>query len=284
MARLWRVGLILVGMAALGACKAQAEAPKNLVLDDFELAPAGGNRVFDPIAALRHPTYPNNDFDLATSGYATLSPVTKDEARAARDKPLYKFIQGKTAAKVRFTVPTDYRDKSDERFPVTWETGFGLSTDSRTPLKQTDWSAYRYLTVHVFNPGPLVQRLNVRFNDAASSTTRTAVLVPLGESELELPLDQLGAARLDLTNIRNVSFYLDTANQDADPVLLFDQLSLHDLDSATRIKLANEDGEDDSSDDDSWDDDSDTVRKINVVHPGDLTVTAAAQGVSPAAQ
>jgi hypothetical protein len=284
MARLWRVGLILVGMASLAACKAKAQAPKSVVLDDFERAPISGNRQFDPAEALRQPTYPNNDFDLATSGYATLTPVNKDAARAAKDKALYKFIQGKTAAKVRFTVPSDYRKKSDERFPITWETGFGISTDSRTPLKQTDWSAFRFLSFRVFNPVAKAQTLTVRFNDSASASTRTAVVIPQGESEVELPLDQLGDARLNLADIRGVTLFLDTANQGVDPVLIFDQLALYDTDAATRIKLAAEEGADESGDDEDWDEEEEGVRKVNVVHPGDVTATAAAVSVSPAAQ
>jgi hypothetical protein len=276
-------------MASLAACKAKAQAPKSVVLDDFERPPVAA-RTFDPAEALRQPTYPSNDFDVATSGYASLSALTKDAARAARDKALYKFIQGKTAANVRFTVPTDYHKKYDaagavlESFPTQWETGFGLSTDSRTPLKQTDWSAFRYLSIRAFNPKAKAQKLMVRFNDSASATTKTAVLVPQGESELELPLQPLVDARLNLADIRGVTFYLDTADQEADPVLYFDQLALYDTDAATRIKLAAEEGADESSDDEDWDDDEEGVRKVTVMHPGDLTATASAAAVSATAQ
>ena len=290
MARLWRVGLILVATASLAACKAKAQAPKSVVLDDFERAPVAGNRHFDPAEALRQPTYPSTDFDLATSGYATLSPINKEAARAAKDKALYKFIQGKTAAKVRFTVPGDYKKKYGpggkivEDFPITWETGFAINTDSRSPLKQTDLSVFRFLSFRVFNPVATSQTLTVRFNDAASASTRTAVVIPQGESEVELPLDQLGDARLNLGDIRGVTLFLDTAKQDVDPFLVFDQLALYDTDAATRIKLAAEEGADESGDDEDWDEEEEGVRKVNVVHPGDVSPTAAAAAVSPAAQ
>jgi hypothetical protein len=270
-------------MASLAACKAKAQAPKSVVLDDFERAPLSASRVFDPSEALRQPTYPSTDFDLATSGYAVLSPINKDAARAAKDKALYKFIQGKTAAKVRFTVPSDYRKKSDERFPITWETGVGLSTDSRTPLKQSDWSAFRYLSFRVFNPAAKAQTLYVRFNDAASASTRTAVAIPQGESEVELPLGQLADARLNPADIRGLTLFLDSAGQDVDPVLIFDQLALYDTDAATRIKLAAEEGADESGDDEDWDEEEEGVRKVNVVHPGDA-LPAAPVAVSPSAQ
>jgi hypothetical protein len=288
MSRLWRVGVFVAGLAALGACKAGAQAPKSVVLNDFERAPLTdhGRHQFDPSEAIRQPMYPNHDFDVATSGYATLSPLTKDQARAAKDKPLYKFIQGKTAAQVRFSVPTDYRKKDDERFPITWETGFSMSTESHTPLQQTDWSNYRYFDFRVYNPGPKVQLLHIRYNDAMAASTATAVALPLGESEVELGLDQLAAARLNTADIRGFTLYLDTANQTVDPVLNFDQLALYDTDAATRQKLAAEEGAEDTSDDEDWDSDEDeALRKVVVVHPGDapVAVSAAAGADSPAA-
>jgi hypothetical protein len=165
-------------------------------------------------------------------------------------------------------VPGDYR-KKDESFPKTWETGFGLSIDSHTPLKVPDWSPYRYFDFRVFNPKPMVQTLYVRYNDAASAVTVTSVLIPQGECEVELPLDQLSYARLDVSQIRGVTLFLDTANQSSDPVLMFDQIALYDTDAAARIKYALEEGEQESEDED-WDsEDEDTVRKVLVVHPGD---------------
>lgn len=285
MARVWRVGFFIASMAGLAACKASAQAPKSVVLNDFERAPQSGQQHhhFDPAEALRQPTYPVHDFDVATSGYAALEAVTKEQARAAKDKALYKFIQGKTAAKVRFTVPGDYR-KKDEFFPKTWETGFGMSTESHTPLRQTDWSPYRYFDFRVFNPSDKVQHLFVRYNDSASAATITAVDIPQGESEVELPLEILAAARLNPADVRGFSLYLDSAAQSTDPVLLFDQIALYDTDAATRIKLAADEGADEENDDD-WDsEDEDTVRKVNVVHPGDAVAAVAPLAVSPAAQ
>jgi hypothetical protein len=278
MARLYRLGILVLAVAALAACSAKASAPKSAVLDDFERVPDPGlqNRVFDPMEALKMPTYPSHDFDVATSGYATVSSLSKDAARAAKDKPLYKFIQGKTAAQVRFTVPGDYKKKGGDDFPKVWETGFGLSIDSHTPLKVTDWSPYRYFDFRVFNPSAVQQTLFVRYSDASSSETITSVVLPLGECEVELPLDQLSVARLNQASIKAVTLYLDTAKQDRDPVLMFDQLALYDTDSATRTKLALEEGEQEEEDED-WDsEDEDVVRKVLVVHPGDAPAAATA--------
>ena len=91
---------------------------------------------------------------------------------------------------------------------------------------------------------------------------------------MELPLDQLSRARLNPADIKSVTLFLDTASQDSDPVLMFDELALYDTDSAARLKLAQEEGEQEENDED-WDsEDEDVVRKVLVVHPGNLTPTA----------
>jgi hypothetical protein len=280
MVRTLRFGIFTLAVAALAACAARADAPQSVVLDDFERVPDPGllKSQFDPLEALKHPTYPSHDFDVATSGYASLTSVSKDSARAERNKPLYEFIQGQSAAQVRFTVPGDYQVKGSPDFPTTWESGFGLTTESHTPLKVTDWTPYRYFDFRVFNPKPFKQTLYIRYNDASSSVTTTSVVIPQGECEVELPLDQLSEARLDPSDIRGVMLYLDTAGQDSDPVLIFDQLALYNTDAAARAKAALEDGEDDTDqDEDDWDsEDQDVVRKVLVVHPGDSMPAAPA--------
>ncbi len=253
----------------LAACSSTAQAPASIILNDFERVPdpALARRQFDPAEALKKPTYPNHDFDVSTSGYATLSPLDKAAARAAQDKALYKFIRGKTAGKVRFTVPGDYRKKGDERFPKTWETGLTLSIDSHSPLIATDWAKFQYLAVPVFNPGPLAQDVHVRFNDSGSGTTTTSAVAPVGESVLEFPLEILSQARLNAGDIKGVTFYLDTAAQDLDPVLVFDEIGLYGQSAELRAKLALEEGEN-AQDEEDWDsDEGDAVRKVNVVRP-----------------
>jgi hypothetical protein len=281
MVRVVRLSALALIVAALAGCGKKGPQPKTLLLNGFERVPDAAllKRQFDPAEALKKPTYPGNDFDLATSGYATLSSINKEAARAAKDKALYKFIQGKSAAKVRFTVPTDYRKKEgNDRFPKTWETGFGLTIDSKTPLAATDWSAYKYLSLRVFNPGA-VQQLYVRFSDSSSAVTTTAVAIPAGESELELPLQQLADARLNQRDLKSLDFYLDSAGQTTDPYLYVDEIALQDTDAALRAKLAADEGAGDETEDDSWDEEEEGVRAVRVVHPGDEPA-AMAQAVS----
>src|SRR5687767_3904540 len=113
MVRFVRYSAMTLVVALLAGCGPKGPQPKTLVLNGFERVPDAAllKRQFDPAEALKKPTYPGHDFDVATSGYASLSAINKEAARAAKDKALYQFIQGKTAAKVRFTVPSDYKKK-----------------------------------------------------------------------------------------------------------------------------------------------------------------------------
>ncbi len=276
--RYLRLGFPIFLAAGVAASSARASAPKSAVLDDFERVPAPGlTRGFDPMEAIRHPTYPGNDFDVATAGYASVTSLSKDAARAANDKALYLFIQGKTAAQVRFTVPADYIVKGSDDAPQTWETGFGLSTSSITPLKVTDWSPYRYFDFRAYNPGTAVQTLHIRFSDADANVTETSVVLPKGECEVEVPLDLLSQARLTPSDMKEVLLYLDTVGQTVDPVLMFDQLALYQDDSATRARIEAEGGDDeDNQDEEDWDsEDQDVVRKVRVVRPGATQATPA---------
>ena len=260
----------------LGACSRKAPAPPFVILNSFERVPdpALAKRQFDPAEALKKPTYPDHDFDVSTSGYATLSPVDKTMARAAKDKALYQFIVGKSAGKVRFTVPGDYRTKSDEKFPKVWESGLTLSIDSHTPLSATDWAQFEYLAVPVFNPGPLSQTVKVRFNDSASGVTVTSAIAPIGESVLEFPLQILSDARLNPADLKGLTLFLDTATQDKDPVLIFDEIGLYSLSAAERAKQALEEG-DQTTDDEDWDtQDEGVARNIQIVRPGQIPAVA----------
>lgn len=281
-----RVVLAVIATVFLAACSKKPALPPSLILNGFERVPdpALAKRQFDPAEALKKPTYPDHDFDLSTSGYAKLSPIDKAQARAAKDKPLYQFIKGKSAGQVRFTVPGDYKKKG-EGFPKTWESGLTLSIDSHTALKDTDWSAYKYLDVPVFNPGTTPQTVMVRYNDSASGSTTTSAIAPVGESVLEFPLQTLSDARLNEADIKSLTIYLDTAGQEKDPVLIFDEIGLHGMTAEERAKLALEEGDqsDDEEDWDSEDEDAATAKKLVVMRPGmEAPAPAAVSGTSKA--
>jgi hypothetical protein len=258
----WLAGL--AGMALMG-CAAKANSFKSITLCDFE-------RISDPVAenphvdiptALKKPNYVNHDFRWLTSGYASMEPVTKDEAKAAKNKPFYKFFQGKTAARVRFSVPADYRTPDPDHKPKSWETGMTLSTDSYTPLKTTDWSGFGYLAMSVYNPGEKDQRLHIRFADSAANVTESSTIIPAGGAcTAEFNLGILSDARLNTHDMRALTLYLDTANESKDIVLVFDNIGIHSATYEDRKKAELEE-EASSEEDEDWDsEDADSGKVI----------------------
>ena len=262
---------VVVASLAWVGCKAAAPGNKSISLCDFEkvpdLAMETGN--FDPASALKKPTYPAHDFRWATSGYAKLEPFTKTDARRAKNKDLYKMIQGKTAAQVRFSVPGDYRKAGDELFPKTWETGLTLSIDSHTPLAATDWAEYGYVAMDVDNLGKAAQKLWLRVSDSSGNITATAINIEPGISTIEFPLGMLSASRLNTKDIKSLSLVLDTAGQKEDPRLIVDSVGLHQATVEERIRLASEEGETEEEEED-WDaeeEDAAAKKVVKVTRP-----------------
>ena len=247
------VTLVLVS-AFFSGCTAKASPFKSVTLCDFERTadPVAESPHYDIPTALKKPNYTNHDFRWSTSGYAVMEPVTKDEAKVAKNKPFYKFFQGKTAARVRFTVPADYKKLNAENKPKSWETGISLATDSYSALPVTDWSAYRYLALSAYNPGEKDQRLFVRIRDAYANVTETSALVAGGASILEFDLKIVSDSRLNTKDIRAVSLYLNTADQDKDPILVLDNLQLHSGTVEERAKAASEE-EQATEEEEDWD-------------------------------
>ena len=275
-ASVWVAGLAF----GLMGCSAKASAYKSVTLCDFE-------RIADPIAesphydiptALKKPNYVNHDFRWNTSGYASMQPITKDDAKAAKNKPLYKFFQGKTAAKVRFTVPGDYKKITADNKPKSWETGMSLSTDSYTPLPVTDWGPYRYLALSAYNPGEADQILHLRFDDSAAATTETTSVVPAGGAcTVEVDLKILSDARVNAKDMRSISLFLDTRDQAADPVLIFDNLGLHSGTYEERKKAEVEE-ETAADEDEDWDSEDEDTGKVNIGVVSRPTGLSGAQG------
>jgi hypothetical protein len=276
----WVAGLVLVGLVG---CSAKASPFKSITLCDFERTgdPIAESAHYDIPTALKKPNYVNHDFRWSTSGYALMEPFSKDEARAEKNKPLYKFIQGQTAAKVRFTVPGDYNVITADNKPKSWETGMTLATDSYTPLKTTDWSSFRYLAMSVYNPGEKDQRLHFRFADSAADTTETSTLIPAGGAcTAEIDLNLLSDARLNSKDMRSMTLFLDTADQSKDPILLFDDIGIHTGTYEDRKKAELEEDTTTSDEDDDWDsDDSDEGKLVLGVVSRPTGVT----GLSPTA-
>jgi hypothetical protein len=281
-----RLVTLVFGAVFFSGCTAKASPFKSITLCDFERTadPVAESQHYDIPTALKKPNYTNHDFRWNSSGYAVMEPATKDEAKAAKNKPFYKFFQGKTAARIRFTVPADYKKPNPENKPKTWETGISLATDSYTALPVTDWSAFRYLALNAYNPGEKDQRLFVRIRDAYSNMTETSALVAGGASILEFDLKMLSESRLNTKDIRAISLYLNTADQDKDPVLVLDNLQLHSGTVEERQKAALEE-EQAAEEEEDWDaQEEDAANTVAPVVSRPSGITGAPAAVSGAAK
>lgn len=280
-----------LGVLGLMGCPAKASVDESVTLCDFESLPdkAAENPNFDIPSALKKPTYPNHDFRWGTSGYATLEPINKESAKALKDKVFYKYFSGKSAAKIRFTVPGDYKKFDADTRPKVWETGLSLGTETQTRLKHTDWSKFRYLTFNLYNPTGKGQNLKLRIADSAANVTQTAIDVPAsGPADVEIDLAFLALARLNTQDIRQLTLYLDTASQDSDPLLILDQVALHTATVEERRKAESEEGEEADDEEEDWDseDEEDAAKapKNPIIRPGQAaSAPAAVSGTAAAA-
>jgi hypothetical protein len=275
----WMAGLAL---SVLLGCSAKASPFKSVTLCDFERSadPVAESPHYDIPTALKKPNYVNHDFRWKTSGYAVMSPINKEEAKAAKNKPLYKFFQGKTGAKVRFTVPADYKKITPENKPKSWETGITLSTDSYTPLPVTDWSGFRYLALGAYNGAERDRTLRIRFADSAAGITLTSVAIPAGgPSTVEIDLAMLSTARLNTKSMRALTLYLDTADEAKDIELIFDNVGLHGATYEARKKAELEEDAAEEEEED-WDEEEAEEGKVNI---GVVTRPDGVSGQNPAA-
>jgi hypothetical protein len=208
--------LVLVATAGLLAGCGQAQSQfKTVVLDSFEKAPdpSVSRQVYDLAESLKQPELPVDDYSWITSGYVSLEPFKK------------YATQGKLSAKARFTVPSDFKKAGQQ--PKTWEAGMTLSTESPTKLGTTDWGAFKFLAVDVYNPDDKEYQGYLRVIDSHSALTQTAGLIKAkGKSVLFMEVTRLAEARLDVHDIKALTLYLDTADQPVDPVLYLDNVRL----------------------------------------------------------
>lgn len=262
-------------VAMIAACSAKASPYKSISLCDFERKadPVAESPHYDIPTALKKPNYVNHDFRWGTV-YAKMEPVDKEEAKLAKNKPFYKYFQGKTAARVKFTVPGDYKKKDPLDTAKAWETGLTLATDTYTALKVTDWTPWRYLDLDVYNPSERGQTLRLRVTDSSSKVTETsAVVVPGGPSTVEFDLKMLEDDRINAADIRSLTLYLDTRDQDKDPILVFDNLGLHTgtIEERRKAEATEEEAEEEEEDWDSEEEEEGKVKTGVVSRPSGVS-------------
>lgn len=225
--RHFQMKFFLVGLWTLvalnGGCMS-SKPPKTVLLCGFENLPEAGlsGKPLDPPVSLKKPNYHGDDFGWETGGYVDMEPWQKFST------------QGKNCAKVRFTVPGDYKSLSQTARLTSWEAGMKLSPSTPTRLSTTDWSSYTVVAVDFYNPEPREYQAMIRVTDSHSNMTVTAGLIRgAAKSTVAMSVTQLAAARVDVRDIKILAIFLDTLREKTDPVLYMDNVR---LDTSAKLK------------------------------------------------
>jgi hypothetical protein len=157
----------------------------------------------------------DNDFDWYTSGYAKLEQSTQNQTH------------GKHSAKVTFytrdqfqTVPTVPPGITPTPVP-TWQPQIVLDTHSVTKLAVFEWQDYTSLKLDAFNSQDQPVTYHLKVADAKSFVyEKSDVMIPKKVTNISIPTDDLLQARLDLTSMRSIQFWVDMAGA-AQPVTVY---------------------------------------------------------------
>lgn len=156
---------------------------------------------------------PNNDFDWATGGYAKMEQSTQNPTH------------GKHSAKLTFYTADQF--VATPTPGVTWQPMVTLDTRSVTPLTIFDWSSYTSLKMDVFNPQdqPVTYFLKV-IDSKSYSYTASGPLLPKKVTNLSVLMDDLDKARMDLTMISGLQFWVDMTGATQPVTVYLDNLRL----------------------------------------------------------
>lgn len=201
---------------------------------------------------------PTDDFDWTTGGYVKIEPSTENKTH------------GKYSAKATFLLAGQFIPNANPAYPVTpvagsaqaapamamsqaattstpepnptpsasWRPEMVLDINSVTPLKVPEWQEYADLKMDVFNDQTQPVTCHIQVGDShAYLYDHPEPLTPKKVTNISIPLQDLIANRLDLTNIRSFRFWVDTAGATQPVVVYLDYIRLEG--DATAPKAAN---------------------------------------------
>jgi len=155
----------------------------------------------------------NNDFDWSTGGYAKMEQSTQNATHSKHSAKLTFYTQDAFVA-----TPTP---------GVTWQPMVTLDTRSVTKLTVFDWSEYTSLKLDAFNPQDNPVTYHLKVMDSKSYTYETSgPLLPKKVTNIALMTDDLDKARIDLTMISGLQFWVDMAGATAPATVYIDNLRL----------------------------------------------------------
>jgi hypothetical protein len=155
------------------------------------------------------------DFELETNGYVSLEQIKKYSS------------QGKFSAKATFSVPVDFLTTTQAaRSKDSWVDSVTMGINTLTPLKVTDWSVYKKFDIDVYVADPQAPDLTITLVDAHGNQYTASRPLKNGRNKLELLVDDVKTARVDVAAITSFSLSMDTKNQPKDVVIYLDNIRL----------------------------------------------------------
>jgi hypothetical protein len=160
---------------------------------------------------------PNDDYDWATGGYVLLE-------KSAENK-----IHGKYSAKCTFLLENQFfpnvtpqvSSPGSTPTPPTWQPEMSLDTTSITQLRVYEWQEFAALKMDILNAQDQPVTYHVQVADSRAFMYETSgPLIPKKITNVSIPLDEMIQKRLDLSNIRSLRFWVDTAGF-AQPVVVY---------------------------------------------------------------
>ncbi|HUO58865.1 MAG TPA: hypothetical protein VMV05_11880 [bacterium] len=220
------VGLVWALFTGLGLGKAFKRSKmmvKTHVINDFE-----------------YPNFPNDDYGWTTGEYAKIEPSTENQSHGKRCAKVSFY-----ATRQFYPTPVPGVDPMNSSHIFYTQAGQGnwrpeiiLDTESVTKLTTYVWEDYTDFKFDAYNPydSPVTYHLQV-----ADSHTfvyeSSGPLTPKKVTNIDIPLEDMAAVRLDLANIRSIKISADM-NGAPDPLILFIDYLRLEGDSNTKKKFS----------------------------------------------
>ena len=193
------VFLILVLLVGTGAANKKKSRKLMGEINSFETLPSDTKM---------------GDFDWHTNGYVKLEQFKKYATK------------GKYSCQAMFSVPADFLSTTKAAKVTTWISGMTMSIDTLTKLKVTDWSLYKKFAVDIYIPDNKTRDFYIKIIDMSGKEHLSLRPLKSGRNKLEVLLEDVKTARIDLANIVSFSLYMDTKDEEKDVTLFIDNVRL----------------------------------------------------------
>ncbi len=155
------------------------------------------------------------DFDLETNGYVNLEQSKK------------YATQGKSSCKAVFSVPVDFVSTTQVAKMQSWIAGITMSINTLSKLPVTDWSLFKKFSVDISNPDNVSKDFFIKLTDMQGKEyIAPPFQLKAGRNKLEITLEDVKNARLDIANMVAFELYMDTKTDPKDITLYIDNIHL----------------------------------------------------------